>query len=400
MIKNDYKKPVISEIIQDLSSPHNLIRAIFGPRQVGKTTAAKQIIEDLNWPSVYESADSTTPHSVQWIVTHWVRARKLAQNQPAILILDEIHQVHGWSKEVKRLWDEDRFNSSSLRVLILGSSALLMQSGLEESLAGRFFSYRFTHWNYEEMKQCFGFSLEEWLYFGGYPGAAPLCDQEGKWKQYVNDSLVETALARDVFQLKSIRKPTLMRQLFGLASSYPARVVSYNKMLGQLQDAGNTVTLAEYLRLLEGAFLVQGLETYSGGIRRKRGSSPKLIVMNNALVNSSSNSTFSQTLQDPRSWGWLVENAVGAHLCNSLSKTIWSISYWRRGDYEVDFVLTSGEKIIAIEVKSGRERNYQGFAQFRKLYPKAKAIMVGPSGLPLSEFFSINPEESLQCSGL
>jgi hypothetical protein len=266
-----------------------------------------------------------------------------------------------------------------------------MQEGLTESLAGRFFLHRCAHWGFPECRDAFGWSLDQWLYFGGYPGGEPFADDEGTWKRYITDSLIETVLARDVLQMAKIAKPALLRHLFALAATLPAQSVSYNKMLGQLQDAGNTTTLAHYLKLLESAFLASGLELFSRGVQRKRGSSPKLILWNNALVNALSTRTLAESLADPVWWGRLVENAVGAHLCNRLNSVEYTLTYWRERDQEVDFVVARGRDVWAIEVKSGRSGKAPGLARFRGRYPKARALLVGGQGIPLEEFFGGEP---------
>jgi hypothetical protein len=294
---------------------------------------------------------------------------------------------------VKRLWDEEKRTDGLVRVLLLGSSALLVQRGLSESLAGRFFLHRCSHWSWPECTEAFGWDLDRWIYFGGYPGAAALADDETIWKRYVADSLIETVLARDVVQMQTITKPALLRHLFALAAQYPAQIFSYNKMLGQLHDAGNTVTLAGYLRLLETAFLASGLELYSKGQVRKRGSSPKLILWNNALVNATSLKTFEQAFADGSWWGRLVENAVGAHLLNHLQGPPWSVTYWRDTGEEVDFVVSHGAQTWAVEVKSGRGNKASGLAAFRQRYPKAKVWLVGDTGIPLADFFSRPAQE-------
>jgi predicted AAA+ superfamily ATPase len=188
--------------------------------------------------------------------------------------------------------------------------------------------------------------------------------------------------------MQTIAKPALLRHLFGLAATHPAQILSYNKMLGQLQDAGNTVTLANYLRLLETAFLASGLELFSRGQQRKRGSSPKLILWNNALVNATSLETFEQAFSDGAWWGRLIENAVGAHLLNQLQGSSWSITYWREAAAEVDFVVAHGTDTWAVEVKSGRGDRVSGLTAFRKRYPKSRALLVGESGVSLQEFLS------------
>lgn len=387
-----YQRPLTQTLCDIFRRPTPVIHALIGPRQVGKTTIARQIEKAIRFPVVYATADSPSPLDATWIETQWKRAvvTTRAAGEPVLLILDEIQKVPRWSETLKMLWDNQEAGPE-IRVLILGSSALLMQEGFWESLAGRFFQHPCGHWGFAECRMAFGWSLEQWLFFGGYPGAVSFIAEEGNWKQFIVDSLIETVLARDVLQMTKITKPTLLRHLFALAAALPAQMVSYNKMLGQLQDAGNTTTLSHYLRLLEAAFLVSGLELFSLKMQRKRGSSPKLILWNNALVNALSARSFADSRLDPIRWGRLVENAVGAHLCNNLKPMEFSLTYWREGIHEVDYVVTHGTEIWAIEVKSGRSGRVSGLSQFRKRYPTAKPLLVGTSGIPLEEFFEQNP---------
>ncbi len=388
-----YERPLLSTLRTLLSRPTPVIHALIGPRQVGKTTIARQIQETIGFPSIYATADSPVPLDSAWIETHWRRAvaEGTSSGKPVLLILDELQKVRGWSETLKMYWDS-RSTGPDIRVLILGSSALLMQEGLSESLAGRFFLHRCSHWSFAECHEAFAWNLEQWIYFGGYPGAASFVEDETSWKRYITDSLIETVLARDVLQMSKVAKPVLLRHLFALAATLPAQSVSYTKMLGQLHDAGNTTTLAHYLKLLESAFLASGLELFSRGVQRKRGSSPKLILWNNALVNALSTRSFADSLADTVWWGRLVENAVGAHLCNSLTSVEYSVTYWREGDHEVDFVIARGRDIWAIEVKSGRSGKATGLTRFRDRYPEAQTLLVGAQGIPLEEFFSKNIE--------
>lgn len=364
------------------------MHVLVGPRQVGKTTIARQLADSLGFSTIVATADSPTPLDGAWIETQWRRAMMRASDGPVLLVLDEVQKVSGWSESVKLLWDGRDF-AQDIRVLLLGSSALLMQDGLTESLAGRFLLHRCPHWSFVECREAFGWTLEQWIFFGGYPGAAAFAHDESLWKRYIVDSLIETVLARDVYQMARVGKPVLLRHLFALAATLPAQIVSYTKMLGQLQDAGNTTTLAHYLRLLEGAFLLSGLEQFSRGVQRKRGSSPKLVLWNNALVSSLGLRSFEQAISDPVWWGRLVENAVGAHLCNGLGSMEYTVTYWRDGKYEVDYVVERGKDIWAIEVKSGTSGDAKGLERFRVTYPEAKTLMIGGPGIPLEEFFSL-----------
>jgi len=396
-----YQRQLAKTLHDTLACPTSVVHVLIGPRQVGKTTIARQIESSLGIPAIYASADSPIQLDFSWIEAQWrcAVAEASPQGGPVLLILDELQKVRGWSESLKILWDS-RASGPEIRVLILGSSALLMQEGLTESLAGRFFLRRCTHWGYPECRDAFGWNLEQWLYFGGYPGAAAFISDEAVWKRYIADSLIETVLARDVLQMTRITKPTLLRHLFALAAALPAQIVSYNKMLGQLQDAGNTTTLAHYLHLLETAFLASGLELFSRGVQRKRGSSPKLVLWNNALVNALSMRSLADTIADATWRGRLVENAVGAHLCNNLPPVEYSLTYWRDGACEVDYVIARGLDLWAIEVKSGRSGKTSGLIRFRSRYPHAKALLVGGSGIPLEDFFSRDPASWLQGSGL
>lgn len=383
-----YQRSLFSDLQRILQSPSPVMHVLVGPRQVGKTTIARQLADSLGFPAIVATADSPTPLDGAWIETQWRRALMRASDGPVLLVLDEVQKISGWSESVKLLWDGRDF-AKDIRVLLLGSSALLMQDGLTESLAGRFLLHRCPHWSFAECREAFGWTLEQWIFFGGYPGAAAFVHDESLWKRYIVDSLIETVLARDVYQMARVGKPALLRHLFALAATLPAQIVSYTKMLGQLQDAGNTTTLAHYMRLMEGAFLLSGLELFSRGTQRKRGSSPKLVLWNNALVNALGLRSFEQAASDPVWWGRLVENAVGAHLCNGLGSMEYGVTYWRDGKYEVDFVVERGQDIWAVEVKSGGTGDAKGLERFRAKYPEAKTLMVGGPGIPLEEFFSV-----------
>ncbi|MBF0328729.1 MAG: ATP-binding protein [Nitrospirae bacterium] len=385
-----FERPITKIIASALLKKLPVFQVLIGPRQVGKTIISSQVQKRLPYPSVYATADNPLPPGVEWIETQWRLAEIEAQNtkKPVVLILDEIQKIKGWSESIKMHWDYAQRKSQDIRLLILGSSALLLQEGLTESLAGRFFLNHCPHWSFPECAAAFGWDINKWLYFGGYPGAAIFANNETQWKQYLRDSLIETVLARDVLQMQKITKPTLLRHLFALSATFPSQIFSYNKMLGQLQDVGNTTTLAHYLQLLESAFLVSGLELFSRGHVRKRGSSPKLILWNNALINALSVRLFKDAVSDSSWWGRLVENAVGAHLCNSFVGTGYELTYWRDGNQEVDFVVAAGNCFYGVEVKSGRSDKVSGLKQFKKKYPEGKTLIVGSSGVNLEKFFS------------
>jgi predicted AAA+ superfamily ATPase len=386
-----FERKIVGEILRLASIAPRRLQIVIGPRQVGKTTAARQAAARSGCPCHYASADEALPPGPEWIEAQWNASLGLAAqcDAPAWLILDEIQKVRGWSEEVKRLWDAD--TTGKVRPLLLGSSALLLQKGLSESLAGRFFLHRCSHWSWPEMRDAFGWDLETWLVFGGYPGAANYIGDPELWMRYISDSLIDTTLSRDILQLETVAKPALLRHLFGLATHYPSQVLSFNKMLGQLVDAGNTTTLSHYLQLFGQAFLITGLSAYSGGEVRRRASSPKLIIQNNALVTASNPWSLARKDADHAWRGRLVENAVGAALLQEYRSSTTSLYYWRDGMLEADFVLADGTQLFGIEVKSGRPDKISGLAAFKKKYPKASPLIIGSSGIPLEKFFE-NPK--------
>jgi len=392
-----YERKLVGELAGVLRRHGQLLHVLVGARQTGKTTVASQVAATWAGPVVQASADQPLPPGPEWIETQWLRgvaAGRAERRRPVLLVLDEVQKVRGWAETVKALWDDPSGRPPGLRVLLLGSSALLVGRGLTESLAGRFLLHRCPHWSFGECSEAFGWDLDRWLFFGGYPGAARLADDEDTWRRYVADSLVETAIARDVLGLGTIAKPALLRHLFGLAVQRPAQILSYNKMLGTLRDAGNTVTLAHYLRQLESSFLVSGLERFTGRAR-VRGSSPKLVLWNNALVTALSGLTFEEARAEPAFWGRLVENAFGAHLLNHLPPPRYEVGYWRERNDEIDFVVVAGRRRLGIEVKSGRPERPAGVDAFRRRFPSARVVLVGRGGMPLSEAFLSDPRELL-----
>jgi len=387
-----YERPQAAILAKRLSEPRRLIQVVAGPRQSGKTTLVNQVLGRSPRLSRYVTADEPELRGREWLVEQWTATRMQARDSGksgAILTLDEIQKIPGWSETVKRLWDEDTSARLPLRVVILGSAPLLMQRGLNESLAGRFEILHLSHWAYSEMREAFGWDLDRYLYFGGYPGSAPLANDSGRWARYVRDSLVETTISRDVLLLSRVDKPALLRRLFDLGSRYSGRILSYQKMMGQLQDAGNTTTLAHYLQLLAAAGIMTGLQKFSGDFARRRGSSPKFQVFNTALLSAFSGLSPKEAKTDSQYWGRLVESAVGAHLVNAAAGNGFEIYYWRDRNREVDFVAKSGPRVVAIEVKSGRRKDaLPGMDAFASIFKPYRTLLVGEDGIAVGDFLS------------
>jgi predicted AAA+ superfamily ATPase len=389
---NTYTRPQAAQLARRLSEPRRFIQVVAGPRQVGKTTLVLQVVQASKLTAQVASADEPTLRGHEWIEQQWEAARLKTGDDVAagaVLVLDEVQKIPDWSEVVKRLWDADSRAGLPLKVVLLGSAPLLIQHGLTESLAGRFEVLHLPHWSYAEMREAFGWTVDQYIFYGGYPGAAPLISEPGRWARYVVDSLIETTISRDVLLLTRVDKPALLRRLFQLACSYSGQILSYQKMLGQLQDAGNTTTLAHYLDLLAGAGMVTGLQKYAGESVRQRGSSPKLQVLNTALMAAPSGLVLEEVRRDPELWGRLVESSVGAHLANAAAIGDCELFYWRDRNREVDFVVRAGSMLTAIEVKTGRGRDsLAGMSAFVEGFRPGRKLLVGGDGILVEEFLA------------
>jgi uncharacterized protein len=387
-----FRRQRADDLARRLSEPRHFIQVVTGARQVGKTTMVGQVLDTLGRPGLYVSADEPTLRNAAWLHAQWDEARRLARGNEvdgAVLVVDEIQKVDGWAEVTKRLWDEDSRTATPLQVVLLGSAPLLVQRGLTENLAGRFETLHVQHWSYGEMRAAFGLTFEEFLYFGAYPGAMPLRHDPARWRLYVLEALIETTISRDVLLLTRVDKPALLRRLFDLSCRYSGQILSYNKMVGQLQDAGNTTTLAHYLDLLAAVGMVRGLEKFAGEAVRRRGSSPKLQVLNTALMTATSGLPPEAALADREFRGRLVESAVGAHLANAAAAGECELFYWREGSREVDFVVRRGREITAIEVKSGRApAGPPGLLAFEQSFRPRRTLLVGEAQLPVEAFLA------------
>lgn len=423
----DFRRPAFTPLQQRLSEPPVRIQILAGPRQVGKTTLIRQIIAARpSRSSIYVAADlpmaqanpgswaNDSPHTAQigplttrGLVDAWTHATRQAidslreagargQASPFLLVIDEIQKVPDWSATIKGLWDEARATGLPMHLVLLGSSALLMQRGLSESLAGRFEVTRLGHWSFEEMNGAFGVTLEQYVYFGGFPGSAAYFADERRWRAYVDEALVRPNIEQDILMLHRVDKPALLSQLFELACSYSGQIVALDKLMGQLRDAGNVTTLARYLELLADAGLLGGLQKYSTGALRRRNAPPKLQVFNNALVTVQGSHGFEDARADRSHWGRLLESAIGAHLINSAdSDTV--IRYWRDGHDEVDFVIERRGRVAALEVKSRpRSQRPPGLEEFKRRHPDARVWQVGGDEWPPGEVLKRSAHQWLE----
>lgn len=388
-----YKRAEYQVITRRLNEPRRFVQVVMGPRQVGKSTVVKQVLKDLDAPYMFYSADNVPATNGGWISNCWAAVRSLMSSngwKSVVLVIDEIQKIANWSEVVKKEWDDDTFYDRDIRVLLLGSSRVLLERGLSESLAGRFEEIRMSHWSFREMNECFGVTLDQYIYYGGYPGAAFLYDDLDRFRQYIQSSIIDATINKDILMDTPISKPALLRQTFELGAAYSGNLLSLNKMLGMLQDAGNAATLAGYINLLNESGLLCGLQKFGVDMARRRASIPKLQVYNNALKTLYSPLSFEQAIADRKAWGHIFESGVGAYLICQAFAGRFEVFYWREKNDEVDFVLRKNEAVVAIEVKSNAEKCTTGLDKFRRCFNPQAAFVVGDGGIGAEEFFSMD----------
>ena len=388
-----YKRIYFQEVNKRIEEPRSKIQVIIGPRQVGKSTLIGQVLEQCHLPFESYSTDGVIGASASWLSQIWEtqRMKMMARReQRRLLVVDEVQKLQNWSETIKAEWDRDTREHRQLSVVLLGSSRMLIEKGLTESLAGRFELIRLPHWTFSEMRDCFGWTLPQFIYYGGYPGAAEYIHDEQRWRNYVKDSLIEPSILKDVLMDTKIQKPQLLRQLFELGSSYSGELLSLTKIAAQLQDAGNVTTLAGYLQLLDDCGLLCGLQKYATDMARKYSSVPKFQVYNNALRNAYAEYSFMEAIENPESWGRHVESAIGAYLVSQAAIHDYRVYYWRDKADEVDFVLVRRRRIVAIEVNTGRRTINAGLSKFAVKYQPLRSIVVGSGGLGIEEFLTLN----------
>lgn len=392
----EYKRPQFAEVFERMNEPRKFIQVLAGPRQVGKSTLIDQVLAECQIPHYLYNADGVDENDTDWIRRIWESTRTLMdtrQQTEAVLVIDEIHKIKRWSEIVKREWDADTRGKRQLKLFILGSSRLMLRKGLTESLAGRFELIRLGHWTLQEMEDAFGWTLDEWIYYGGYPGSASLIKDMRRWKKYIKESLVAPAIEKDIILTSNIYKPALMKQLFELGCTYSAELLSLTKALGQLQDAGNVTTLSSYLEILNQCNLLAGLQKYANDEARRYQSVPKYQVYNNALLTAYKGTSYEKDRIDPQIWGRWVESAVGAYLLGGAEEGSYNVYYWRERSNEVDFIIVRQGEVIALEVKSGRRGMNSGLPKFCELFQPKHALVIGTDGIPFDDFFRMKIED-------
>lgn len=351
-----YQRRHLDILKSRMAEPRRRMQIVMGPRQVGKSTLVGQFTEGVSVPFDFFAADGVNRFDSSWIPNKWQQVRMrmdIHSEQEHILIIDEVQKIRGWSEQVKKEWDEDSRSHRNLKVILLGSPRLLLQKGLEESLEGRFETIKMGYWDWQEMHEAFGFSMDEYVYFGGFPGLAPDIQDEDRWRNLMEDSIISPILTRDILEIEEIRNPALLRQVFELACIESAKELSLTKMQGTM-NSGTVPTIKNYLDILNKSMIVQALQNYSPSRVKEKQSVPKMQVFNNAFRNRFGTFSFDEARVDPAEWGRLVESAVGAHLANRAMTDDYELFYWRNERrQECDYVLRKGQALVAIEVKSG-----------------------------------------------
>ena len=366
-MKKPYERSFVGKLEEALKRKNALIHVVIGPRQVGKTTGIKQLLSRRREDQyTYLSADAPIAKSADWIYSAWTEA---VTSKSQLLVIDEIQNVEDWSSVIKELWDKQSSRDEKLQIILLGSSSLNISQGIEESLVGRFFLHEVSHWDDRESKAAFGLELEQYLLFGGYPGSYDFLDDDTLWLQYINNSIINPVISKDILSQARVKSAALFKQCFDMVCSYPAQEMSYNKLLGQLQDKGNINLVKHYLNLYESAFLIKQLYKFSPKKILQQSSSPKLLPLCPALFSRTQDANYRES-----DLGRVFELLIGVRLLQLPGR----LSYWREGKYEVDYVYEYKSKVYAIEVKYRTVKRLSGLRKFQQKFPDTHVAIVTP----------------------
>lgn len=370
------KRTFVHQLFQRLSEKPRFIQVVLGPRQVGKTTGVLQLKDFLDTDYQYENADAVFSSKSEWLKQIWLETRLKAQSEKVpVLVIDEVQSIPEWSTIIKGLWDMDKVEKKLFHIILLGSSSLELHHGLNESLAGRFEYIHVPHWNFQESRELVpSLTLEEFMDYGGYPEPLLIAEKERR-DNYLRNSILEPVITKDILQNVTVKRPGLFRQAFEITCLHAGEVLSLNKFLGQLQEGGNVDLVKHYLSLYEMAFLVRTIEKYSTNKIQKKSSSPKLLPLAPAFL----------TLFGENDRGRKFELVVGNHLLQKHQQ----VFYWREGNHEVDYVVKLENKLIGIEVKSGRKMKLSGLEAFSKKF-QTRTIIITPKNFHLIDELIIN----------
>lgn len=366
------------EIRRRLAEPAPaLMQVLTGPRQVGKTTLLLEAADAWGEQAIYLAADAPDASLPDWWARNWQRAIALAQRGPALLLVDEVHALPDWSRLLKTSFDEAKRLRLPLHFLLTGSSSLQVVGGARESMAGRFERLHLRQWTARDLVAGFGMSPEaaalHQVRHGAFPASVRLVREPERWRAYIRDAVIDPAIGMDILMLRPVRRPALLRQVLAVCLGHPAEVIALQKIVGSLTDAGGVATVAEYLALLEDAYLAAGLPKYAAAEVRRRATPPKLVTLSNALLGVGQDPPTPDG--DPRRWGRWLENACLATALNSGH----TVSYWRDRDLEVDMVVESPAGRWAVEVKGGdfTPRDLTALLTFTQRNPDFRPLVIG-----------------------
>ena len=352
--------PFIKVLKANLASSH-LIQVVQGPRQTGKTTGVLHFLKSQKKIFHYVSADGVLGNGLSWILNEW---QKACDKKAAYFVVDEIQKITDWPGVIKQIGDKNARSAKPIQFILLGSSSLQIQKGLTESLAGRYQIVPVHHWNFLESKKLVPkMTLEQFLEVGGYPGSYRFLKNHDTFTNYIKQSIVEPVLHIDLLSFSRIQKPALFKQVFEILCHYPAQEISYTKLLGQIQDKGNTDLIKTYISFYERAFLFKSLQKFSARPVKIKSSSPKVLPLSPcfSLFGHSNNLL-------PR----VFEATVGAQLLRLPGE----LYYWREKNKEVDFVFRYKKTTYAIEVKWGNKKNSSGMDVFLKKFKTAVPVFI------------------------
>lgn len=383
------QKEIYQSVVSALANNNSKILIVEGPRQAGKTTMVQRALNELGLKATYANADNEYTDNRLFIHNAWEKKRRSANSQ--LIVLDNIQHIRNWSTLLQAEYEADMAIGKQPRVVLIAASCAPFYRDMETDFMQQNSTIlRLSLWTWADMRDAFGWSLDQYIFFGGYPGLGEIVAKGRPWRNYVRSKLIEPALTNDILIDVRLYKPHVLLQILEEGISYQGEVRSLNGILENTDGAGNTIILSTYLEFLHNAHILYAIRKYSEMMDRRRASIPKMQVHGNAIAAYYKNWRFPKTLQQDKKRHEILLSAVGAHLLNRSFLEGYKITcFWDRYS-SIDFIISDsrGRDIL---INLCRPKADNALAYFTRHYGSFRTILVGDGG-------QMSVEEILDCT--
>lgn len=383
-----FERTHVQALLSRLSLPSPAVQAVVGPRQVGKSTLIRQVLEKLEAPTVFLSCKSVQYRQTGWIHKEWEIARLLAKHHGhCVIAVDDAQRLPGWAPLLCQLHKEDLEQQRDIRIVITGSSELELLQQLKDKFPQSHEVIRAGYWTYPEMRCAFNWGIEQYLFYGGLPRSGDEPSDDETWLNWIRELMFDNLLKEDVKAVAPAQNHEAIFDYFKVSSVHSGNIMSYAQLAQKLPFTVKPTTLANYQKVLSRAGISNGLARIQDGGEISRSGSPKLQLSSNAWLTGMMNSRFDKLRSQGVIWKQVFKSAVGAHLLNFAQENAYSVHYWFDRQHRVDFVLKKNDALVPIvvmpgDVKQGTDA-IQAFAKNNAM-PHAIILQAGNDDASLS----------------